>query len=41
VLQTQVGKTELGLEIQLKEIEQGMMDLLALQKPHGAGSSTT
>ncbi len=29
VLQTSIGTTELGLEVQLKEIEQGLMDLLA------------
>jgi len=31
-LETSLGTTELGLELQLKEIEQGLMDLLA-QKP--------
>ena len=30
-LQTDLGTTELGLEVQLKEIEQGLMDLLALR----------
>lgn len=29
VLQTSMGTTELGVEVQLKEIEQGLMDLLA------------
>jgi flagellar assembly protein FliH len=29
VLQTSMGSTELGMEIQLKEIENGLMDLLA------------
>jgi flagellar assembly protein FliH len=29
VIQTQLGKTELGLDVQLKEIEQGLLDLLA------------
>ena len=28
-LQTELGNTELGLEVQLKEIEQGLLDLLA------------
>ncbi len=32
VLQTDLGTTELGIEVQLKEIEQGLMDLLA-QRP--------
>jgi flagellar assembly protein FliH len=32
VLQTDLGTTELGIEIQFKEIEQGLMDLLA-QRP--------
>lgn len=32
VLETDVGTTELGLEMQLKEIEQGFLDLLA-QRP--------
>ena len=32
VLQTELGSTELGIEVQLKEIEQGLMDLLA-QRP--------
>jgi flagellar assembly protein FliH len=32
VLQTELGTTELGIEVQLKEIEQGLMDLLA-QRP--------
>jgi flagellar assembly protein FliH len=31
LVQTRLGKTELGLEVQLKEIEQGLMDLLALR----------
>ena len=29
ILQTELGTTELGTEIQLKEIEQGLLDLLA------------
>src|SRR5262249_43949632 len=32
VLQTEMGSTELGVEVQFKEIEQGLMDLLA-QRP--------
>ena len=32
VLETELGTTELGLEVQLKEIEQGFFDLLA-QRP--------
>jgi flagellar assembly protein FliH len=32
LLQTDLGATELGIEVQLKEIEQGLMDLLA-QRP--------
>jgi flagellar biosynthesis/type III secretory pathway protein FliH len=32
ILQTSVGTTQLGIEPQLKEIEQGLLDLLA-QKP--------
>jgi flagellar biosynthesis/type III secretory pathway protein FliH len=32
VLQTELGTTELGIEVQLKEIEQGLTDLLA-QRP--------
>ena len=32
VLQTTLGSTEIGIEVQLKEIEQGLMDLLA-QRP--------
>ena len=35
VIQTQLGKTELGAAAQLKEIEQGLLDLLA-QRPQGA-----
>jgi flagellar assembly protein FliH len=35
VLETQMGSTEVGLEAQLKEIEQGFFDLLA-QRPGGA-----
>jgi flagellar assembly protein FliH len=35
VIQTQIGKTELGVAPQLKEIEQGLLDLLA-QRPQGA-----
>jgi flagellar assembly protein FliH len=30
-LQTELGTTELGIEVQLKEIEHGLMDLLALR----------
>lgn len=33
VLQTSLGKTEIGPEIQLKEIEQGLLDLRSVQ-PH-------
>jgi flagellar assembly protein FliH len=33
VLQTHLGKTELGWEVQLKEIEQGLLDLLAQRPP--------
>ena len=33
VLQTELGTTELGVEVQLKEIEQGLMDLLAQRPP--------
>jgi flagellar biosynthesis/type III secretory pathway protein FliH len=29
VLQTALGTTEVGVEVQLKEIEQGLFDLLA------------
>lgn len=36
ILQTELGTTELGIEVQLKEIEQGLLDLLA-QRP-GAGT---
>jgi flagellar assembly protein FliH len=35
VLQTTLGTTELGLEVQMKEIEQGLLDLLA-QRPQAA-----
>jgi flagellar assembly protein FliH len=35
VLQTALGTTEIGIEVQLKEIERGLMDLMA-QKPQGA-----
>ncbi len=31
-LETSMGRTELGLDIQLKEIEQGLMDLLAARQ---------
>jgi flagellar assembly protein FliH len=31
VLQTELGTTELGIEVQLKEIEQGLLDLMALR----------
>jgi len=34
VLQTSLGTTKLGIEVQLKEIEQGLFDLLA-QRPQG------
>ncbi len=33
VLQTDLGTTELGIEVQLKEIEQGLTDLLAQRPP--------
>jgi flagellar assembly protein FliH len=36
VLQTELGTTELGIEAQFKEIEQGLMDLLA-QRPQAGG----
>jgi flagellar assembly protein FliH len=32
ILETELGTTELGLDVQLKEIEQGFFDLLA-QRP--------
>ena len=32
-LQTKLGTTELGLEVQIKEIEQGLFDLLAQRPP--------
>ena len=35
VLETHLGKTELGWEVQLKEIEQGLLDLLS-QRPQAA-----
>jgi flagellar assembly protein FliH len=35
ILQTGLGRTELGVEVQLKEIEQGLFDLLA-KRPAGA-----
>jgi flagellar assembly protein FliH len=35
LLETSMGRTEIGLEVQLKEIEQGLMDLLAARP--GAG----
>jgi len=35
ILQTSLGTTQLGIEVQLKEIEQGLFDLLA-QRPQGA-----
>jgi flagellar assembly protein FliH len=35
VLQTSLGTTQLGLEVQLKEIEQGLFDLLG-RRPQGA-----
>jgi flagellar assembly protein FliH len=35
VLETHLGKAELGWEVQLKEIEQGLLDLLA-QRPRAA-----
>jgi hypothetical protein len=34
-LQTGLGTTELGLEVQLKEIEKGLMDLMA-RRPEAA-----
>ncbi len=36
VLQTELGTTELGVEVQLKEIEQGLLDLMAQRPPIGA-----
>jgi flagellar assembly protein FliH len=36
VLQTELGTTELGIEAQFKEIEQGLLDLLA-QRPQTGG----
>ena len=33
VLETHLGKTELGWEVQLKEIERGLLDLLAQRPP--------
>ena len=36
VLETAMGSAQMGLEVQLKEIEQGLMDLLA-SRPGGAG----
>jgi flagellar assembly protein FliH len=36
VLQTELGTTELGIEAQFKEIEQGLLDLLA-QRPRTGG----
>jgi flagellar assembly protein FliH len=36
ILETEMGTTEIGLETQLKEIEQGFMDLLA-QRPGSRG----
>lgn len=33
ILQTELGTTELGIEVQMKEIEQGLMDLLAQRPP--------
>ena len=33
VLETELGTTELGIEVQLKEIEKGLMDLLAARPP--------
>ena len=35
ILQTSLGTTQLGMEVQLKEIEQGLLDLLA-RRPQGA-----
>lgn len=35
VLQTELGTTELGIEVQLKEIEQGLLDLMS-QRPDRA-----
>lgn len=37
ILETELGTTEIGLETQLKEIEQGFLDLLA-QRPGSTGS---
>jgi len=34
ILETELGTTELGLEAQLKEIEQGFFDLLAQRPDH-------
>lgn len=34
VLETHLGKTELGWEVQFKEIEQGLLDLLAQRPPN-------
>jgi hypothetical protein len=34
VISTQLGTTEIGIESQLKEIEQGLFDLMA-QRPEG------
>jgi flagellar biosynthesis/type III secretory pathway protein FliH len=38
VLETSMGRTEIGLEVQLKEIEQGLMDLLAARPGVSAGA---
>jgi len=35
VLQTELGTAELGIEAQLKEVEQGLLDLLAKRPPQG------
>ena len=37
VLQTELGTTELGIEVQLKEIEQGLLDLMARRPGQGPG----
>lgn len=40
VLRTSMGSAELGLEVQLKEIEKGLMDLLAARPGSGPGEKT-
>lgn len=39
-IETSLGVTEIGLESQLKEIETGLLDLLA-ERPEASGSATT